>query len=121
MNPTLIRSVSALSLLGGGALLIAPRATGAFFGLPTESSLFLRVLGVRDLLIGAALLSGAHRQGLLARGLSDAFDTALIVREGVRGRSSITRTVLRAAIGATSAAIAIKAALTEEAAAEQTA
>jgi hypothetical protein len=114
MNPTLIRSVSALSLLGGAALVIAPKTTGAFFGLPTGSRLFLRALGVRDLAIGGALLAGMHRQGLLARGLSDAFDTALIVREGVRGDKSILGTIVRAAIGGTSAAIAIRAALTEE-------
>jgi hypothetical protein len=114
MNTTLVRSVTALSLLGGGALLIAPRMTGAFFGLPTESPTFLRVLGVRDLLIGAALAAGAHREGLLARGVSDVFDTALIVREGVRGRSSVVGTIVRAIVGGTSAAVALHAALTRE-------
>ena len=119
MNPTVVRSVSVLSLLGGAGLLIAPRAAGALFGLPTESTLFLRVLGVRDLAIGGALLAGAHRAGLIARGVSDAFDTALIVREGVRGKSSIASTVFRAAIGATSAAISLSTALAPEATAEQ--
>lgn len=118
MNTTVVRSASILSLIGGSALLIAPRATGAFFGLPTGSTMFLRALGVRDLVIGAALLSGAHRAGLIARGVSDAFDTALIVREGVLGRTGIASTLFRAAIGGTSAAVSLHTALAPEATAE---
>lgn len=114
MSPTLVRSVTILSFLGGGALLIAPKTTGALFGLPTESTLFLRALGVRDIVIGGVLLSGAHREGLIARGLSDAFDSALIVREGLRGRRSVASALLRAVVGATSSVVAISAALSRE-------
>ncbi len=121
MNANLVRSASILSLLGGGALLIAPRATGALFGLPTDSTLLLRALGVRDLVIGGVLLSGAHRPGLIARGLSDAFDTALIVREGMRGKKSVVGTVFRAAFGVTSAAVALTTALSPEEPAAQSA
>lgn len=114
MNSLHVRSVATLSLLGGGALLLAPRATGALFGLPTSSAALLRVLGARDVAIGAALLSGAHRAGMLARGVSDAFDTALIVREGIAGRTSLAGTVVRAAIGGASALFTLHAALSDE-------
>lgn len=114
MNSLHVRSVATLSLLGGGALLLAPRATGALFGLPTTSTTLLRVLGARDVAIGAALLAGAHRGAMLARGVSDAFDTALIVREGISGRTSLAGTVVRAAIGGASALFTLHAALSEE-------
>jgi hypothetical protein len=114
MNKGLINSIAGLSLLGGGGLLIAPRMTGALFGLPTESPTLLRALGVRDIVIGGMLLTGAHRAGLIARGASDAFDSALIVREAVRGKRSWGGTIVRAAIGATSAVVAITAALSED-------
>ena len=114
MNKSLVQSIAGLSFLGGGALLIAPRMTGALFGLPTESPTLLRLLGVRDIIIGGMLISGAERAGLIARGASDAFDSALIVREAVRGRRSWTSTIVKTAIGASSAIVAITAALSKD-------
>lgn len=114
MNKSLITPIAGMSFLGGSALLIAPRITGSLFGLPTESPALLRALGVRDIIIGGMLLSGAHKAGLIARGASDAFDSALIVREAVRGKRSWGGTIVRAAIGATSAVVALAAAMSSE-------
>jgi hypothetical protein len=75
----------AIASLGSGALLVlAPQRMGKLYGLPRSRSL-LRLLGARDVLIGALQSRPkARRFGALARACSDLGDAVLIAEEARR-------------------------------------
>ena len=98
-----------LSAASGLMLVVRPRAMGALYGLPRSVTL-LRLIGVRDLLIGTTILAAPRRGGpLWARGVSDAADALLIAWQGVR-RGSPWGSALRMSVALGSAGLAVAAA-----------
>jgi len=96
------------SVICGGAMLLAPRASGSLYAMPRSRTL-LRLLGARDVLIGSALLFPATRSlGLALRSLADASDGTLIACEIVRSPSSALRGGVSLALAALSATSAMR-------------
>lgn len=92
------RALGALSAASGMALIAAPRATSQLYGLP-PGRLWNRLLGTRDVTIGAALFTDQWRRvGLQARAWSDAFDGVLILARSVASRKPLAPTLIRVAI-----------------------
>lgn len=104
----LVGAFGVLSVLSGAAMLVAPRTMARAYGLPRSAAL-VRVLGARDVVIGALLLGGATRPGLLGRSASDALDVALMLREASRRRATVG-VARRAIVGAASSVLAAAAA-----------
>jgi hypothetical protein len=76
----------ALSIASGAAMIAAPRSIGRLYALPPSSPL-VRGLGVRDVVLGLAMLLTPRKRSLfLARAASDAFDVALMTAEVASGR-----------------------------------
>lgn len=79
------RGIGWLSIAVGLQLVVAPRSGTRNFGMG-ERPILGRVMGVRDLVIGAGLLRGEDtRTWLLARGINDAVDAAIIVGGAASG------------------------------------
>jgi hypothetical protein len=98
------RLVGFLSLVSGGALILAPDKTSSMYGLPQRAKL-VRWLGVRDVIIGAGLLAGGDQQRWwLARSAADAVDAVLIANSGGgRTRLDNLRAVAAAALSTAAA------------------
>ena len=81
----LARGIGWLSILVGLQLVVAPRSGTRNFGMGERPTLG-RVMGARDLVIGAGLLrSDDTRTWLLARGINDALDAAIILAGAASG------------------------------------
>lgn len=75
----LARGIGWLSVAVGLQLVVAPASGTRRFGMGDRPTLG-RVMGVRDLVVGAGLLRGKDaRTWLVARGLNDAADAAIIL------------------------------------------
>lgn len=83
---TLARGIGWLSVAVGAALVVAPRRMVSGFGMGERPRLG-RFLGVRDMVIGAGILSRRADPApwLLARALSDAQDAAILIGGIVTG------------------------------------
>lgn len=98
-----------LSVGSGLLLLLVPRSVARAYALPSRPTAFVRSLGVRDIAIGALLLTSAwRRRACLARALSDAADAALIAARGARGGMNAS-TLGRVAIALTASSIGFSA------------
>lgn len=77
---TLARGIGWFSVAVGAALVVAPERTVSGFGMGERPRLG-RFLGARDLVIGAGILTRRNDPApwLLARALSDAQDTAILI------------------------------------------
>ena len=82
----LTRGIGWVSIGVGLALVTAPKLTVKAFGMGERPRLG-RFLGVRDLIVGAGLLSGQENLGpwLRARAISDAGDATLLLAGAVSG------------------------------------
>jgi hypothetical protein len=82
----LTRGIGWMSVGVGLALVAAPKLTVRAFGMGERPRLG-RFLGVRDLVVGAGLLSGRENLGpwLRARAVSDAGDATLLLAGAVSG------------------------------------
>ena len=81
----LARGIGWLSLGIGLQLLLAPAFSTRAFGMGERPNIG-RIMGARDLVVGAWLLrSGDTRTWLLARGLNDAVDATIILGGAVSG------------------------------------
>ena len=81
----LARGIGWLSVAVGLQLVVAPRSGTRGFGMGDRPTLG-RVMGVRDLVVGAGLLRGEEtRAWLIARGINDALDAALILGGAASG------------------------------------
>lgn len=97
-----------MSVICGGAMLAAPRASRLLYGLPASRTL-LRLLGARDVLIGSALLFRTTRRvGLSLRSLADASDSALIASEIARDPRKAVRGGISIALAALSAVTSMR-------------
>jgi len=77
-------ALGVLSVASGALLLAAPSRMARLYALPENTSL-LRLMGLRDLAIGASLLrSDDRRAATVARALSDVVDFALMAGLGTR-------------------------------------
>jgi hypothetical protein len=104
-------SIGLLSVAIGGAMMAAPRLFGALFSLPRNRHL-VRYLGVRDVLIGGALLTPASRRlGLALRALADTGDGVMIASELARTKAARVRGGLSLAFAGLSAAASLRLAL----------
>ncbi|QIN79720.1 hypothetical protein GBA65_15595 [Rubrobacter marinus] len=74
----LARGIGWLSLAVGLQLVVAPTSATRPFGMGDSPTLG-RIMGVRDLVVGAGLLRGDTRTWLLARGINDAADAAIVL------------------------------------------
>ena len=75
----LARGVGWISVAIGLGLVVAPTPGTRRFGMGDSPTLG-RIMGVRDLVVGAGLLRGQNtRTWLLARGINDAADAAIIL------------------------------------------
>lgn len=81
---TVARTVGWTSLASGLAMMIAPRTMAKTYGLFQNRPL-VRLLGLRDVVIGAGILQGDDSRWMRYRIASDAADTALIACKVVRG------------------------------------
>jgi hypothetical protein len=98
-----IKTIAALSVASGVAMMIAPGTMSRLYALPRR---WARIFGLRDVVIGGLIFGGYERVGLLARSASDALDTALIFKEkGVD---------VRAIVGAVSSVSALVLATTHD-------
>jgi hypothetical protein len=105
-----------LSLACGGAMIAAPRLFGPLFSLPRNRTL-VRLLGVRDVLIGSALLVPASRRlGLALRALADTGDGVMIANELARKGTTRVRGAFSLAVAALSATASLRLALRDAAA-----
>jgi len=92
-----VKKVGWVSVWSGVAMTIAPGGMARLYGLPARG-LFARVLGLRDIAIGAGLLAGSDAKAwMTARAASDTVDTALI---GVQVLKGPVRPVSRMLAGA---------------------
>ena len=83
----LARGIGWLSVVVGLRLVAAPASGTRGFGMGDRPTLG-RIMGVRDLIVGAGLLRGKDtRTWLMARGINDAADTALILAGAASGAS----------------------------------
>ena len=81
----LARGIGWLSILVGLQLVVAPRSGTRIFGMGERPTLG-RVMGARDLVVGAGLLRNDDtRTWLLARGINDALDAAIILGGAASG------------------------------------
>ena len=81
----LARGIGWLSVVVGLQLVVAPRSGTRNFGMGERPALG-RVMGVRDLVVGAGLLRGKDtRTWLMARGINDAVDAAIILGGAASG------------------------------------
>ncbi len=81
----LARGIGWLSVAVGLQLVVAPRSGTRGFGMGDRPTLG-RIMGVRDLVVGAGLLRGEDtRTWLLARGINDAVDAAIILGGAASG------------------------------------
>lgn len=81
----LARGIGWLSVVVGLQLIVAPKSGTRNFGMGERPTLG-RVMGVRDLVVGAGLLRGRDtRTWLLARGINDAVDAAIILGGAASG------------------------------------
>ena len=81
----LARGIGWLSVVVGLQLVAAPKSGTRNFGMGERPTLG-RVMGVRDLVVGTGLLRGKDtRTWLVARGINDAADAALILGGMVSG------------------------------------
>ena len=82
---TIARGVGVVSIGLGLFMTVAPGAASDLFGM-TGYSRIVRLLGLRDLVIGAGLLSGlAPRRWVLARAVSDTGDAAMLAGGAATG------------------------------------
>ena len=88
------RGVGWLSIAVGLVALVVPPRVGGLVGY-VETPALLRLVGVRDLCIGAGLLQpGNGRRWLWVRAASDGLDTMIIAANLLRGRTSRGRAML---------------------------
>lgn len=81
----LARGIGWLSVVVGLRLVAAPASGTRGFGMGDRPTLG-RIMGVRDLIVGAGLLRGKDtRTWLVARGINDAVDAAIILGGAVYG------------------------------------
>ena len=81
----LARGIGWLSLAVGTSLVVSPTPGTRAFGMG-ESPTLGRMMGLRDLVVGAGLLRGANTKAwLLARGINDAADAAIILGGAASG------------------------------------
>lgn len=80
----LARGIGWVSLAIGTSLVVAPASGTRRFGMGERPALG-RLMGLRDLVVGAGLLRGDTRTWLIARGLNDAADAALVLGGIVTG------------------------------------
>ena len=81
----LARGIGWLSVVVGLQLVVAPTSGTRRFGMGDRPTLG-RIMGARDLVVGAGLLRGKDtRTWLLARGINDALDAALILGGAASG------------------------------------
>lgn len=81
----LARGIGWLSLVVGLQLVVAPKGGTRRFGMGERPTLG-RVMGVRDLVVGAGLLRGGDtRTWLMVRGINDAVDAAIILGGAASG------------------------------------
>jgi hypothetical protein len=105
---TVSRVLGTLSVVSGAALIRFPRASAKVYALPAHPGL-LRALGVRDIAVGCAMLSGrTARAGAAARGVSDCADLLLIASEVVRGRRVLRSALPRLAGAAALVALSVQ-------------
>ena len=98
MSKTLWMALGALSLISGIAIIGLPLALASLYGLPRWRSV-LRLIGVRDVIIGTGLLISSDWPWFMwARCASDAIDALLIVVEGFRSGQLIVA-ALKFAVG----------------------
>jgi hypothetical protein len=74
-----VRIVGQLSAISGALLIAIPLPMGRLYALPQRASL-LRLVGARDVVVGALALGGWSRAALALRAGSDLLDAGLIVR-----------------------------------------
>lgn len=102
-----------LSLASGGAMLVAPRTMASIYAFPREPVALLRGVAIRDLLIGAGLLSARWRKAAsVARALSDVADSALVTAHAMRTDGSVATVRGRILIGLASALLGVRTAAT---------
>lgn len=90
----LARIIGWLTIGVGLAVLAAPIRAARAFGI-MQNQLLIRVLGVRDVAIGAALARGEHpARWLRARALSDGGDSLLVAQHALAGNTSRIRALL---------------------------
>jgi hypothetical protein len=81
----LARGIGWLSVVVGLRLVAAPASGTRGFGMGARPTLG-RIMGVRDLIVGAGLLRGKDtRTWLMARGINDAADAAIILAGAASG------------------------------------
>ena len=81
----LARGIGWLSIVVGLQLVAAPRSGTRNFGMGERPALG-RIMGARDLVVGAGLLRGEDtRSWLIARGINDAVDAAVILGGAAAG------------------------------------
>ena len=81
----LARGIGWLSVAVGLQLVVAPVSGTRGFGMGDRPALG-RVMGIRDLVVGAGLLRGEDtRAWLIARGVNDAVDAAIILGGAATG------------------------------------
>ena len=79
------RGIGWLSIAVGAQLVVAPRSGTRNFGMGERPTLG-RIMGARDLVVGAGLLRGEDtRAWLIARGINDAVDAAIILGGAASG------------------------------------
>jgi hypothetical protein len=86
ISDTLVTVLGVSCVASAAILAVAPGRSTDTLGLPASSGLG-RALALRDVTIGAALLSRSMRSpGLVLRQMSDAFDAGLALASIARGR-----------------------------------
>jgi hypothetical protein len=91
-------ALGVLSLISGVAIIGMPLALASLYGLP-RWRLVLRIIGVRDVIIGTGLLISSDWPWFMwARCASDSIDALLIVVEGFRSGQLIVA-ALKFAVG----------------------
>jgi hypothetical protein len=91
MTKEAVKSLGMFSIQSGVAILVAPRQMARVYALPPRPGL-MRLLGVRDIVLGLALLGPRARGALKARALADCCDLALISSEAI-SKTGTTRSV----------------------------
>ena len=87
-----------MSIVVGLQLVVAPRSGTRNFGMGERPTLG-RIMGARDLVVGAGLLHGEDtRSWLIARGINDAVDAAIILGGAASGAFSRDRAPIGLAV-----------------------
>ena len=92
----------------GFAMLLAPKTVCRMYGLP-DNPVVGRVIGARDVAIGAGLLwGGSPSPWMKARAASDVVDVGLMTARAIHGKDWRVATWLKVAAGATMATSVVR-------------